>query len=160
MSDNDQTKSVVIERTFNAPIDKVWSMWAESENFMKWYGPEGAKIPTAQMDVRVGGKRLVGMEVNTPNGPMTMWLAGEYLVVDPVTKLAYTEVMSDKEGNFLAPSAMGMPGDEPEVTTVTVELRDCGETTEMTMTHAGVPAGSPGEAGWNMAIGKLAKLLS
>ena len=68
--------------------------------------------------------------------------------------------MSDKAGNHLAPSAMGRPGDKPEVTTVTVMLKDMGETTQMVMTHAGVPAGSPGEAGWNMAFGKLEKIIS
>jgi len=157
MSEN--TKDVKIERRFNALIKSVWDMWAIAENFQKWYGPEGANVPTVEMDVQVGGKRFIGMDVNTPNGSMQMWFVGEYLEVNPITKLSYTEVMSDQDGNHLAPSAMGMPGDKPEVTTVTVELKGAGESTQMTMTHAGVPAGSPGETGWNMAIDKLEKLL-
>ena len=152
-------KDVVLERTIEAPIEKVWEMWTTSENFQKWYGPEGASIPKAEMDVQVGGKRLIGMEVNSPNGPMTMWMAGEYLEINPVTKLVYTEVMSDENGNHLPPSAMGMPGDEPHITTVTVELEDLEGSTKMTLTHAGVPAGSPGEKGWVMALDKLAKLV-
>ena len=39
---------------------------------------------------------------------------------------------------------------------VMVELVDLGSATKMTMTHVGVPAGSPGGQGWTMAIDKLA----
>ena len=152
-----ETKDVVIERTFNAPIQAVWDMWAKPENFQKWYGPNGASIPTAEMDVRVGGKRLIAMEMQTPNGPMTMWLAGEYLEITEPTKLVYTEFIADENGNPLPPSAMGMPGDTPETTTVSFELSAEGDSTNVVMTHAGVPAGSPGEAGWNMALDTLAR---
>ena len=158
MSDN----KVVIERTFDAAIQSVWDMWAVSENFQKWYGPEGASIPVAKMDVTVGGSRHICMEMNTPNGPMKMWFVGEYLKVDPVTLLSYTEVMSNEAGDMLAPSAMGMPGgDEPMITTITVALEDLGnDRTKMTLTHAGIPADSPGAVGWQMAIDKLATLFT
>lgn len=157
---SEETKDVVIKRTLNAPIERVWQMWAKAENFQKWYGPEGAEIPTAEMDVQVGGKRFIEMKVDTPDGPMQMFYTGEYTEVSPVTKLSYTEVMCDKDGKYLPPSAMGMPGDEPTITTVIVELSDKGESTDMKMTHIGVPAGSPGEMGWNMAINKLEKQLA
>ena len=153
------TQDIIIQRTLQAPIQKVWDMWATSDGFKQWYGPEGAVIPTAEMDVRVNGKRHICMEMNTPNGPMQMWFVGEYLEVTPNTKLVYTESMSDADGNVMSPAAMGMPEGSPDSTTVTVELTDNGESTEMTMTHTGVPAGSPGEMGWNMALDKLSKLL-
>lgn len=157
---SEETKDVVIKRTLNAPIERVWQMWAKAENFQKWYGPEGAEIPTAEMDVQVGGKRFIEMKMDTPNGPMQMCYTGEYLEVSPVTTLKYTEVMCDKDGNHLPPSAMGMEGDEPNITTVIIELKGKGDSTEMTMTHEGVPAGSPGETGWNMALNKLEKQLA
>ena len=49
-----------------------------------------------------------------------------------------------------------MPQGHPATTEVTVELEDIGGCTTMVMTHAGVPAGSPGAAGWAMALDKLA----
>lgn len=161
MSDsNENTKDVVIERTFNASLESVWKMWTEADNFKQWYGPEGASIPTAEMSVEVGGKRLICMEMNTPNGPMKMWFTGEYVKVEPMSLLSYTESMSDEDGNIISPADMGMPEGYPEKTTVSVELTEMGESTKMVLTHAGVPAGSPGEAGWNMAIAKLEKLLT
>ena len=75
MTDQD---SVVIRRRFDAPVDLIWQMWTDPEHFKAWYGPDGAAIPVAKMDVRVGGTRLVCMEMQTPNGPMQMWFTGEY----------------------------------------------------------------------------------
>ncbi len=149
------TDAVVIERTLDAPIDLVWSMWTESEHFASWYGPQGASIPTATMDVRVGGGRHVQMQVQTPNGEMEMWFVGEYREVDAPTRLVYTESMSDADGNVLSPAEMGMPPGHPTTTEVTVELDDLGARTKMVMTHAGIPADSPGAQGWEMALDKL-----
>ena len=157
MSDNTMTQdAVVIERTFDASINLIWQLWTEAEQFQKWYGPQGASIPVANMDVRVGGKRLICMEMQTPNGTMQMWFTGEYREVDATNRLVYTESMSDENGNVLSPQAMGMPEGHPETTEVIVELEDLGGSTKMVMTHVGVPAGSPGEGGWNMAFDKLA----
>jgi uncharacterized protein YndB with AHSA1/START domain len=108
------------------------------------------------MDVRVGGTRLVCMEMQTPNGPMQMWFTGEYREVVENERLVYTESMSDENGNVMTPSEMGMPEEHPTTTEVRVELEDVGGTTKMVMTHAGIPSDSPGAAGWTMALDKLA----
>ncbi|MEM8862120.1 MAG: SRPBCC domain-containing protein [Chloroflexota bacterium] len=152
--------SVVIERTLDAPIDLVWKMWTESEHFSSWYGPMGMTIPVAKMDVQVGGKRHICMEMNSPERQMKMWLVGEYIEITPVTRLVYTEAMSDEDGNVLSPAAMGMPEGSPESTQVVVELEDLDGSTKMTMTHVGVPADSPGAGGWRMAFDKMAEYLA
>jgi len=53
-----------------------------------------------------------------------------------------------------------MPGSDPEDTEVTVELTTRGGRSRMMMTHAGIPADSPGAMGWNMALDKLEAHLS
>ncbi len=154
--DNDSQDAVMIERTFDAPANLIWQMWTEPEHFKAWYGPDGATIPVAKMDVRVGGSRLVCMEMETPNGLMQMWFTDEYREVVGNERLVYTESMSDRDGNVLSPSAMGMPEGHPATTEVIVDLEDAGGRTRMVMTHAGVPKDSPGAAGWAMALDKLA----
>lgn len=154
------TQSVVIERTLEAPASLVWRMWTEAEHFSAWYGPTGATVPVARMDVRVGGDRHFCMEMETPNGPHQMWFVGQYREVVDGERLVYTESMSDAEGNVVSPAEMGMPGDHPAVTEVTVELEDLGDRTRMVMTHAGIPADSPGAMGWNMALDKLGEHLA
>lgn len=157
MSDVDTSDPVVIERIFDAPIERVWQMWTIPEHFQSWYGPTGATIPVAQMDVRVGGARVICMEMQTPSGPMQMWFAGEFLEVVDNERLVYTEAISDERG---AVATDGASSGGHDVTEVRVELAvlDDGRT-RMVMTHVGVPAGSPGAAGWNMAFDQLAVAL-
>jgi uncharacterized protein YndB with AHSA1/START domain len=147
--------AVVIEHSFDAPVDLIWQMWTDPDHFRAWYGPEGASIPSAKMDVRVGGTRLVCMEMQTPNGPMQMWFAGEYLEVVDKERLVYTEFVSDEKGTVKSAADMGMPEGHPTTTEVRVELDADGTGTRMVLTHTGIPEDSPGAAGWRMAIGKL-----
>jgi uncharacterized protein YndB with AHSA1/START domain len=157
MSDDQGSRdAVVIERTFEAPVDLIWRMWTDPKHFKAWYGPDGANISVAKMDVRVGGSRLVCMEMATPDGVMQMWFTGEYGEVVENERLVYTESMSDENGNVLSPADMGMPPGHPMTTEVIVELEEDGGRTRMVMTHAGIPADSPGAAGWTMALDKLA----
>lgn len=157
MSEGSMTKDgVVIERIFNAPVAFVWQLWTVAEEFQKWYGPQGATVPVAHMDVRVGGKRLICMEMRRPGRTMKMWFTGEYKEVVPTSRLVYTDSMADENGNVLSPQAMGMPEGHPETTEVIVDLEDFGERTKMVMTHVGVPADSGGVGGWNMAFDKMA----
>ena len=157
MTDNSGSQdAVMIERSFDAPVDLIWQMWTDPEHFRAWYGPDGASIPVAKMDVRVGGTRLLCMEMQTPGGPMQMWFTGEYREVVENERLVYTESMSDENGNVLSPSDMGMPEGHPTTTEVRVELENVGGRTKMVMTHVGIPADSPGAAGWGMAFDKLA----
>jgi len=155
MSDSTITQdAVVIERIFDAPVGLVWQMWTDPEHFKMWYGPKGFTVPVADMDLRVGGKRLVCML--SPDGSMTMWTVGEYKEIVQNERLVYTESPADENGNVVSPSAMGMPDGYPATTEVTVLLEDLDGRTKMVMTHAGVPAGSGASSGWEQAFDKLA----
>jgi len=141
-------EAVVIERTFDAPVELIWQLWTQPEHFKHWYGPAGFTVPVAEMDVRVGGKHLFCME--TSDGSMKMWSTGEYTEVVPNVRLVYTESMADEHGNV-------MNGEHPATTIVTVLLEDVGGRTKMVMTHAGVPTNEGGaSAGWEQAFAKLA----
>jgi uncharacterized protein YndB with AHSA1/START domain len=157
MNDDTSSDAVVIERTFDAPVERVWQMWTIPEHFQAWYGPTGATIPVAKMDVHVGGARLICMEMPTPDGPMQMWFAGEYVEVVAPERLVYTESISDEHGAATPQESAG----GHDVTEVSVVLTPLGaDRTHMVMTHAGVPAGSPGATGWTMAFDKLEAALS
>ena len=85
---------------------------------------------------------------------MQMWFTGEYREVVENRRLVYTESMSDEHGNVAARPEM--TGGHSVATEVRVELEDIGGRTKMVMTHGGIPADSPGAAGWTMALDKLA----
>src|SRR5207247_9479392 len=128
----------------------------QPKDFVAGYDPDGANIPVTKMDVRVRATGLVSMEMQTPHGPMQMWFTGEYRRVVENERLVYTESMSDEKGNVLSPPDMGMPEGHPTTTEVRVELEAVGGRTKMVMTHAAMPADSPGAAGCAMALDKLA----
>jgi uncharacterized protein YndB with AHSA1/START domain len=156
MTNDNGSNDFAIERTLEAPVNLVWQMWTEPEHFKAWYGPSGASIPVAKMDVRVGGTRLVCMEMQTPDGTMQMWFTGNYREIIENERLVYTESPSDEAGNIMSASDMGMPEGHPSTTEVTVVLEEDGPGTRMQMTHVGVPEDSPGATGWTMALDKLA----
>lgn len=154
--DKDSQDAVVLERTFDAPVDLIWQMWTESEHFRAWYGPDGATISVAKMDVSVDGARLICLEMQTPDGAMQMWFTGEHREIVVNRRLVYTESMCDEDGKVLSPSDMGMAESHPTTTEIIVELEELAGRTRIVMTHAGIPADSPGAAGWRMALDKLA----
>ena len=51
------TAEVRIERTFAAPQEFIWQMWTDPHHFEQWYGPTGATVVVATMDLVVGGTR-------------------------------------------------------------------------------------------------------
>ena len=154
MSDSTIFKDgVVVERTFDAPIDIIWKMWTEPEHFKIWYGPKGFTVPITEMDVQVGGKHLFCMEMQTPNGSRKMWSTGEYREVVPQTRLVYSDSQADEHGNVV-PSPD--EANYPTTTEVTVLLEDLGGRTKMTMKHAGVPTAEGGaSSGWEQAFAKM-----
>ena len=139
----------VIERIVEATPAEVWALWTDSEQFRQWYGPTGASIPTARFDLQVGGERVVAMTVQTPGGERTMWFRGEHLEVEAPELLVYSEAMTDEDANPQSPE-----------TTVRLELEDLDDgRTLVRVTHFGIPASSPGAAGWSMALDKLTEAL-
>jgi uncharacterized protein YndB with AHSA1/START domain len=150
-----RTQDLVIERTFTDPPERIWSMWTDPDHFAAWYGPAGAAITVATMDVHVGGRRLIRMDVETPQGAMQMWFVGEYLDVAENRLLVYTDAMSDDQGNVLGHEQTGMPPGHPTTTEVRVQLEAVDGGTRMVLTHVGIATESPGAAGWQMAFEKL-----
>ena len=156
----DDSKWARIERDFDAPITAVWDMWTKPENFQSWYGPNGASIPTCEMDLTIGGARKICMAMQTPKGEMRMWFTGVYKEITAPNRLVYTEAMCDADGTLIPPSAMGMPEGTPDVTEIIVDLTETNGKTRMVMIHRGVPTGTAGEGGWKQAIEKMAGLLA
>jgi uncharacterized protein YndB with AHSA1/START domain len=156
----EQLDAVSITRTFDAPPQVIWQLWTDPTHFAAWYGPEGAAVEVTSMDVRVGGRRLFAMHVETPAGRRDMWFTGEFREVVDSERLVYTESMCDADGRVLTAAELGMPESHPATTEVRVELVGSNEGTLMVMTHFGVPPDSPGAAGWTMAFDKLARHLA
>ena len=150
LPETDLRDEVLLQRTLAATPETVWQLWTEPEHFAAWYGPGGATVTVDVMDVQVGGERRVSMRVDTPAGEQVMHFAGAHTAVEPARHLAYTEAVVAGPDAPLADNA----------TEVQVRLEPVSGGTQLTLRHIGIPAGSPGEMGWTMALDKLERRLS
>lgn len=77
-----------IERSFRAPIDRVFDAWTRPDVMRRWLhcAPDW-ETPTAEVDLRVGGRLRIVMR--EPNGS-EHGATGEYLVVERPHRLVFT----------------------------------------------------------------------
>ncbi|MBZ5607234.1 MAG: SRPBCC domain-containing protein [Acidobacteriia bacterium] len=78
--------TVVIRRRIPAPRAEVFAAWTDPESIRHWMCPGDATSAEAHLDVRVGGKFRVVMKSPSRDYVHT----GEYLTVDPPSKLAFS----------------------------------------------------------------------
>jgi uncharacterized protein YndB with AHSA1/START domain len=85
----------VINRSFAAPLAKMWEMWTDPEHFSQWLPPTGFTMAFIEKDVRVGGTSRFSM---TGHG-FTMYGRVKYLEMTPPDRLVYTQQFLDEKGN-------------------------------------------------------------
>jgi uncharacterized protein YndB with AHSA1/START domain len=73
--------------TLNAPREQIFRALTEPAELVKWWGPSGFTTPEIEVDLSVGGGYRFGMQ--PPDGGL-FHLAGEFLEIEPPSKLAYT----------------------------------------------------------------------
>lgn len=157
-----ETTTVVIERVFDAPLDRVWKVWTEPEEIKKWWGPKDFTAPSIKNDFRVGGKALFCMR--GPAGSewdKDMYSGGVYKEIVPMKKIVVTDSFMDKDGNVISGAEYDMP-DMPEELLITVLFEEVeSDKTKLTLRHEGFPAkGDMGaKEGWNESLDKLAESL-
>lgn len=126
------THDVSVTRTFNASPERAWRAWTEDAEVMKWWGPRPWTSPEARMDVREGGFSVVLMR--SPEGH-DLWMRWEYTKVIPNERMEYVQNLSDKDGNPIDPTTVGMPPEFPRDVATVVTLTPKGDQTEVTITE-------------------------
>jgi len=84
---------IIMSRTFDAPLDLLWTVWTQAEHVAYWWGPRGDNR-VVEYDVRKGGKwRIIS---SMSNGEDVVFF-GTYLEVVPKSMIRNTFVV---EGMF------------------------------------------------------------
>jgi uncharacterized protein YndB with AHSA1/START domain len=150
-------KTIVIKRTFNLPVETVWTAWTDPETFKKWWGPDDYTCTYCKIDLNVGGNYLANMKGK--NGD-ELFSAGTYQEIVPNKKLVMTDHFSDEKGNVTDPP-QGTPGDWSKELLITVELQDKNGKTDFSLTHQGMPVEAYDDCikGWSESLDKLEKKL-
>jgi uncharacterized protein YndB with AHSA1/START domain len=136
-----------IERTFDAPVERVFEAWTSQEVLRRWlYGMPGWETPTAEVDLRVGGRIRIVMR--DPADGTEAGATGEYLVVEPPQRLVFTWVWDDQP-------------DHPQL--IELEFSELQGRTAVLMTNSAIPTDGrlmSQERGWNVCYDNLERLLA
>lgn len=91
----DDKKTLIVERTFSAPISKVWEAWTTQELLEQWWAPKPWHAETKTFDFREGGHwhyAMVG-----PKGERH-WGWMDYRKIDPENMFEGFDVFCDEAG--------------------------------------------------------------
>ncbi|MBI3714745.1 MAG: SRPBCC domain-containing protein [Betaproteobacteria bacterium] len=65
------TREIATTRIYDAPRERVFSLWTDAAHLAQWWGPNGFTLTTQKMDLRVGGEWIFVMHgpdgTNYPN---------------------------------------------------------------------------------------------
>lgn len=82
------TKTLRLERTFDATPQEMWDAWTDPEQYAKWFNPSGIDLVIHEFDVRPGGR--IRFDMPQPDGnPHPQ--AGVFHVVQPYSRIVSGE---------------------------------------------------------------------
>ena len=96
----------VVNRTFEAPVERVFAMWTSPEHLAKWLPPTGAAMRFLRSEIAAGKSTL--FVITGPHG--TMHVRAEYLAIEPPARIVYDQQFVDEhERPAPAPGASTWP---------------------------------------------------
>ena len=155
-------QDLVITRIFEAPLEAVWKAWTDTAQVRKWWGPTGFTSPSCQIDLREGGKFVFHMRAPQEMNHADFYTSGTYQKIVFAELLEFTQHLSDKDGNKINPTTIGMPADFPEEIPSLLAFKRVGAQTELTVIEYGWKLGQMRERsklGMEQCLDKLATIL-
>ncbi len=89
-------RTLVVERIFKAPPERVFRAWSDHKVLVKWWGTDDYQAPDPQIDFRIGGawrSAMVG-----PNGEAHT-VSGVYREIEPPKRLVMTWGWEQADGS-------------------------------------------------------------
>ncbi|HEY7933263.1 MAG TPA: SRPBCC family protein [Solirubrobacteraceae bacterium] len=123
MSKRSTTHSTfVIERTYDAPPERVFDAWSDPAAKARWFGPPEKPEGAYSLDFRVGGSEHLSIAL--PDGPLYSFDA-VYQDIVAGQRILYTYDMHKDQARI-------------SVSLATVEIEGVGAGTRLTLTEQGV----------------------
>lgn len=80
---NTSDRSIRLTKQLNAPVEKVWNAWTNTDHIKHWWGPNGFTNTITKIDLQPGGEWLLVM--HGPDG------------TDYDNKSVFTEVVTNRK---------------------------------------------------------------
>lgn len=138
--------TVRLHRVFACKPEKVYRAFLNADAMAKWLPPNGFTCHVDHLDPKVGGTFKMSFTNFTTGNSHSF--GGTYKELVPNKRLYYTDKFDDPN----------LPGEIE----VTVELKDVGVGTEVSIVQAGLPDAIPVEScylGWQESLMNLARLV-
>ncbi len=141
-------KTALIERTFQAPAERVFSAWTSEEVMRRWFHAEHDwETPVAEVDLRLGGNVRVVM--HDPGKGESHGGGGHYTEIDPPRRLAFTWTWDDDE--------------DSRETLIELDFEEAGGATTVRLTHSNLRDSETvisHEEGWSNCLDNLGRELA
>ena len=131
-----------------ASCERTFRAWTDPADIVRWWGrPWGMTVPSAEVDLRVGGAYRIVMR-----SPLRreVGVVGTYHEIERPARLVYT--LAWERGGWRSREML-----------ITVEFADRGGQTEIVLTHENMSSETSRRfhrAGWRWGVKRLAKLLA
>jgi uncharacterized protein YndB with AHSA1/START domain len=141
----DSASTLRIERTFQAPVERVFDAWTSADVIRRWWQAEvGWETSEAEVDLRVGG--VVRVVMRDPAEDADHGGGGRYTEIDPPRRLAFTWLWD---------------GDTRR-TLIEIDFEETDGVTAVRFTHSGLwdeQAVRSHEGGWGRILDNLERCL-
>ncbi len=143
---------IIVDCTLEASPSDVFEAWTDPEIIMQWFGPRPNTLASATIDLRVGGQWCF---VKSKNEEGTTGFEGEYLIIEPAKRLAFTwaQFTNSVDGEK----------DLTPFSKVEIEMDAVGQETHLRLIHSSLPdkaAATDFAGGWERAFGNLLPLMA
>ena len=148
MNDTASATKLVIRRTIDVPIARVFEAWTNPDILKKWIGGHEVTVTNASMELREGGAYRIEFQ---PAEGEAVVVAGTFKEIRKPERLSFTWAWEEDDGTPV------------HDTLVTLDLRPDGNRTDLVLTHENfVDADSRDrhEGGWSESFEKLAALVA
>jgi uncharacterized protein YndB with AHSA1/START domain len=121
-----------LERTFDAPVERIWELCTTAAGLEEWWGPDGFETRVSELELRPGGQlryvmTAIGAQQVAFVQDLGMPLSSEF-------RRTFTEVVSPTRLAYLS-LIDWVPGHEPyeHLTVIELEQTEAGTTVVMTL---------------------------
>lgn len=94
---SEDKRTLISERSFTAPLEKVWGAWTDNAILEKWWAPAPWQARTKSFSFTEGGAWHYFMA--GPEGEKS-WCLNKYLIIVPLASFSAIDCFCDEDGTI------------------------------------------------------------